>query len=234
MDAITFASNMGTAFALGMLIGIEREVRHHEAGLRTNALVALGAALFVSLARFVDHEGSPTRVAGQVVSGIGFLAGGVIIRDGFSVRGLTTAATLWCTAAIGTLAGSGFPLAATVGASMIVVLHLMLRPLSIWLNLHAKKYAQIESGYRIRVTCDKNQEPGVRAKLLGAIHAEKNLNLLGLQGLPGSQPGEHQVVAEVHAAAQVDEFIERLSSELSQADGVLAAGWDRTAGRPVT
>src|SRR6266403_2205956 len=108
MDPLLYAANIAVAFLLGLAIGLERELRHHEAGLRTNALVALGAALFVSLARLYDHEGSPTRVAGQVVSGIGFLAGGVIIRDGFSVKGLTTAATLWCTAAVGTLAGSGF------------------------------------------------------------------------------------------------------------------------------
>lgn len=95
MDPLAFAANVGTAFLLGLLIGLERELRRHEAGLRTNALVALGAALFVSLSRLFDNEGSPTRVAGQVASGIGFLAGGVIIRDGFSVRGLTTAATLW-------------------------------------------------------------------------------------------------------------------------------------------
>src|SRR5262249_30694915 len=153
----------------GLLIGVERELRHHDAGLRTNALVCLGAALFVSLARMVDNEGSPTRVAGQVVSGIGFLAGGVIIRDGFSIRGLTTAATLWCTAAIGTLAGSGFLIAATVGTSIVLILHLTLRPMSAWLNAQAKMYTQVEAGYQIRVVCGLGEEPAIREKILTAI-----------------------------------------------------------------
>src|SRR5262245_50173167 len=92
---------------MGVAIGLERQFRQHTAGLRTNALVCVGAALFVSLSRFISPDTSPTRVAAQVVSGIGFLGGGVILREGFNVRGMNTAATLWCSAAVGTLAGAG-------------------------------------------------------------------------------------------------------------------------------
>ena len=233
MDPLTFAADIGTAFVLGLVIGIERELRHHEAGLRTNALVALGAALFVSLARMVDHEGSPTRVAGQVVSGIGFLAGGVIIRDGFSVRGLTTAATLWCTAAIGTLAGSGFLIAASIGTATVVILHLTLRPMSAWLNSQAKLYTHAEAGYQLRVVCGAGMEPSIREKILEAIHGRSGMTLLGLHGQPGPQAGERVVVAEVHAPAPDDPFIERIASSLLIAAGVSSAGWDRLTGRPV-
>ncbi len=76
------------AIIVGACIGMERQWRHRMAGLRTNALVSLGACIFVLLSVMIDHDASPSRIASQVVSGIGFLGGGVIIRDGFSIRGL--------------------------------------------------------------------------------------------------------------------------------------------------
>ena len=92
------ALDMGVALACGAIIGSERQVRQRMAGLRTNALVALGAASFVIFSQLFPNEVSPTRVAAQVVSGIGFLGAGIIFRDGFNVHGLNTAATLWCSA----------------------------------------------------------------------------------------------------------------------------------------
>ena len=110
MDAIHFGLCIGTALVMGVAIGLERQYRQHPAGLRTNALVCVGAALFVSLSSLMGDTNSPTRMASYVVSGIGFLGGGVILREGLTVKGMNTAATLWCTAAIGTLNGAGFPL----------------------------------------------------------------------------------------------------------------------------
>src|SRR5277367_6021962 len=107
LDFPIFARNVGVALLMGFAIGLERQFRQHPAGLRTNSLVCIGAALFVSLSRLITPESSPTRVAAQVVSGIGFLGGGVILREGWNVKGMNTAATLWCSAAVGTLAGSG-------------------------------------------------------------------------------------------------------------------------------
>src|ERR1700722_15434038 len=98
MDSSTFALRIGFALLLGALIGLERQWRQHTAGLRTNTLVCLGAALFVSLAPLIGQPSESTRDAAQVVSGIGFLGGGVILREGFTVRGMNTAATLWCSA----------------------------------------------------------------------------------------------------------------------------------------
>src|SRR3954468_3525103 len=101
----TFVS-LFTAFVLGTLIGAERQYRQRSAGLRTNVLVALGAAAFVDLAnRLTGSEGS-VRVIAYVVSGIGFLGAGAIMKEGMSVRGMTTAATLWASAAVGACAGA--------------------------------------------------------------------------------------------------------------------------------
>ena len=95
VSAVELGVRIGVALALGVLIGLERQWHHRLAGLRTNALVATGSAAFVTL---MSEEPSPTRIAAQVASGVGFLGAGVILRDGLSVRGLDTAATLWCSA----------------------------------------------------------------------------------------------------------------------------------------
>jgi putative Mg2+ transporter-C (MgtC) family protein len=108
-----FMLRVGVAALLGAVIGLGRQVRQRLAGLRTNALVSIGAAAFVALAAATPAESSPTRVAAQVVSGIGVPRGGVIFREGLSVRGLNTAATLWCSGAVGSLAGSGLYVPAT-------------------------------------------------------------------------------------------------------------------------
>src|SRR5215468_7264271 len=106
------------AALLGGVVGIERELRDHDAGFRTHMLVAIGSALFTIVSAYAFRDfltgggaevrADPTRIAAQIVTGIGFLGAGAIIRQGFSVRGLTTAATLWVVAAIGMAAGAGF------------------------------------------------------------------------------------------------------------------------------
>lgn len=106
MFAIPYLLNLLAALALGALIGAERQWRQRMAGLRTNALVAVGAAVFI-LSSVTTSPDSPGRIAAQVVSGIGFLGAGVIMREGMNIRGLNTAATLWCSAGIGVLCGLG-------------------------------------------------------------------------------------------------------------------------------
>jgi len=117
------------ACALGGAVGLERELSAHGAGFRTHILVALGCCLFTvvsayGFAPFVPGTGAgrfdPTRIAAQVVSGIGFLGGGAILRSGFGVHGLTTAASLWVVAAIGLAAGAGFYAGAAVTAVLAI------------------------------------------------------------------------------------------------------------------
>jgi putative Mg2+ transporter-C (MgtC) family protein len=128
LTTVEFMLRLATGVGCGALIGVERQWRARMAGLRTNALVAAGATLFVLYSAAVGDTGSPTRVASYVVSGIGFLGGGVILRDGASVRGLNTAATLWCSAAVGALAASGRLGLALVGTGAVLTVHLILRP----------------------------------------------------------------------------------------------------------
>lgn len=105
-----FFTRLAIATVLGLAIGFERQWRQRTAGLHTMTLVAVGAALFCAIPGLGGKVSDPWRVAAQVVTGVGFLAGGVILRQGLDVRGITTAATLWATAAVGALVGSGFEL----------------------------------------------------------------------------------------------------------------------------
>ena len=125
MTPITFSQTflrLALAAALGGAIGLEREYRHKPAGLRTNMLISLGSALFSILSvELGAGAGSPDRIAAQVVTGIGFLGAGAILRSGENVHGLTTAATIWVNAAIGMAAGLGSYTIATVGAAITLV-----------------------------------------------------------------------------------------------------------------
>jgi putative Mg2+ transporter-C (MgtC) family protein len=126
---IDFSFRLLTGFILGVGIGIERQWLKTRAVLKTNVLVTLGAAMFVMLSIMTPGDASPTRISAQVVSGIGFLGGGVILREGGGVRGINTAATLWCAAAVGTLVGSGHLVQAYLGTLAVVGANLLLRPL---------------------------------------------------------------------------------------------------------
>ena len=153
MILLDFVIRLIFAFVLGASIGFERQWRQRMAGLRTNTLVATGSALFVMMSYMVVNDASPTRVAAQVVSGIGFLGAGVIMRDGLNIRGLNTAATLWCSAAIGTMCGSGFLAAATIGTGMILFANTMLRPLAQKVNKTPNITTEEEINYCIEVVC---------------------------------------------------------------------------------
>jgi putative Mg2+ transporter-C (MgtC) family protein len=120
---------LALAVALGAAIGLEREYRGKPAGLRTNILIALGAALFSVLSvQLGSGSGSPDRIAAQVVTGVGFLGAGAIIRSGKNVHGFTTAAVIWVNAGIGMAAGLG-AYAVAIGSAAITLVVLAVLPL---------------------------------------------------------------------------------------------------------
>ena len=114
------------AVGLGAAIGLERKLNDQTAGIHTHALVALGSCLFILLGIKLAAPGEMARVASQVVMGVGFLGAAVIMRDGIRVRGLNTAVTVWCSSAIGAIAGAGYYLLACEGAVVIVVANFIL------------------------------------------------------------------------------------------------------------
>jgi putative Mg2+ transporter-C (MgtC) family protein len=129
LTALDFLTRLGAAAIVGIAIGFERQWRHRAAGLHTSSLVAVGAALFALLDGIIN-AGDATRIVAGVVTGVGFIAGGVILRSGINVTGLNTAATMWATAAVGALAGFGLWPQAAAGAVAIIMLNLFLTPLA--------------------------------------------------------------------------------------------------------
>jgi putative Mg2+ transporter-C (MgtC) family protein len=226
---LTFLLNIAVALALGIAIGFERQWRQHQAGLRTNALVALGAALFVSLSRLMGDEGSPTRIASYIVSGLGFLGAGVILRDGLNVKGMNTAATLWCTGAVGTLAGAGFPLEAIAGTAAVLTVHLGLRPVVSWIDARTKMMTDVETYYRLRVTCGEGEGAHIRAIILRHIGGRPRMSVQGISTEESDKEGK-AIVADVYALERNDRAMEEIVARLSIEPEVSAVSWQRAGG----
>ncbi len=218
------AVNLAVALGLSAVIGFERQWRNRLAGLRTNTLVALGAATFVIFEQLIPGESSPTRVAAQVVSGIGFLGAGVIFREGLSVRGLNTAATLWCSAAIGVTAGAGYPLYATVATGFVVFVNLLLRPIVSFINRQPLTSTELEIGYVMSVTCRSADEAHIRALLLQGL-ASCDLVLRRLDSNDIEDTGRVVVTAVLTASRRIDGDVEKIVGRLSLEPTVSAARW---------
>ena len=225
------ALNLFTALACGAVIGSERQVRQRMAGLRTNALVALGAASFVTFSGLFPDEVSPTRVAAQVVSGIGFLGAGIIFRDGFNVHGLNTAATLWCSAGVGMMAGAGAWDFALLLTALVVFVNLGLRPLVKWLKRHTRAGVSLSRGYRVIVTIGEADEAGTRSLLLRTLNlAGLHLSEIGIapaedgRGLDLSACVTVEGLGEGLGEAALDQTVQRLAAE----PGLLRVRWQAT------
>lgn len=175
MDLKTFIIRISICFILSILVGIERQYRHKTVGLRTNVLVSLGAFMFVS-SSFEFFNADHTRIAAQVVSGIGFLGAGVILRDGNRIKGLNTAATLWCVAAIGVLTAFGMTLEAIIGTGFILISNIILRLISHKIMDKVK----IRENCIIEILCDKDEEKIIR-NLIVKLTNKYNLTMKGFE-----------------------------------------------------
>jgi len=160
---------LGVAFVLGTLIGFERQYRQRTAGLRTNVLVAVGAAAFADLGMRLFGSDGGTRIISYVVSGIGFLGAGVIMKEGTNVRGLNTAATLWCSAAVGAFAGAYLAAEAVLLTIFVLAGNTLLRPLVNYINRKPMDERVTEAIYRVHVVCDPSVAADVREELFAEL-----------------------------------------------------------------
>ena len=227
VQLITFLLNIGAALLMGIAIGMERQFRQHPAGLRTNALVCVGAALSVSLSGMVAHDASPTRIAAAVVSGIGFLGGGVILREGMNVKGMNTAATLWCSAAVGSLAGAGFPFQGLLGTTTILLLHVALRPVSRWIDRGMEMATNIEIYYQMRIVCQLAQEGVIRTILMRHVNSHPTMILQGISTEDNDRPDRAHVVADIHSLVRNDHAMEDLVSRINIEPSVVSVSWEK-------
>ncbi len=170
MDYLVFLIRISICFVLGGIIGLERQCRGKAVGIRTITLVSLGSFLFVSIST-LSPANDVTRIAAQVVSGIGFLGAGVILRDGTNIRGLNTAATLWCGAAIGSLTAMGLIFEALVGVLYILLANLFLRFISRKLlkqTIHTKII-----NYELTIRCKDENEDLIRNTIIHKLQSHQ-------------------------------------------------------------
>ncbi|QUR67573.1 MgtC/SapB family protein [Mycobacterium spongiae] len=228
LSVADFALRLAVGVGCGALIGLERQWRARMAGLRTNALVATGATLFVLYAE-TANDSSPTRVASYVVSGIGFLGGGVILREGFNVRGLNTAATLWCSAAVGVLAASGHLVFTIIATGTVVGIHFLGRPLGRLID-HDNTVEEDEglAPYQVQVICRRKSAKYARAQIVQ--HTSNNDMIL--RGIHSSEAGDDKVTLTAHLlmGGHTPARLERMVAELSLQPGMHAVHW--YAGEP--
>ena len=217
------ALNMMMAVLCGAFIGSERQVRQRLAGIRTNALVALGAACFVIFSAMYEDL-SPTRVGAQVVSGIGFLGAGIIFRDGFTVHGLNTAATLWCAAAVGVICGAGGHAVAALATAVVIFVNLGLRPLVKWVKRKTRAGLPVMQEYRIFMTCRPSDEQAMRNSILAALSAT-SAHALGFDTVATS-PEEMRLELTVAINDWAEDSINSVISPLLIDRAVLNLTWE--------
>lgn len=226
MGILDFTLRLFTGMLLGAAIGIERHWRQKSAGLRTNTLVSLGATAFILLS--IEIGGDATgRIASYIVSGIGFLGAGVIMKDGLNVHGLNTAATIWCSAAVGALSGIGlFPQAAMVTAT-IMLTHVILRPIGIQINrLTFVKSPNVQTDYLITIKCRTEVENPIRVLLMQLLGSDEKLLLQSLTSDDMDDMINVAITAVIKSATQQDSQIERVASRLTIEEKVNKISWE--------
>jgi putative Mg2+ transporter-C (MgtC) family protein len=220
-----FLFRLGAALLMGILVGLERQWRQRMAGTRTNALVSAGAAAFVMCGFMVrDNSRGEGQIVSYVVSGIGFLGAGVIFKDSGSVRGLNTAATIWCSAAIGAISGLGNPLHALILTAAVLATNIILRPLAYRLYPAQASGAEQEVTYGFELICRPEDEAHMRALLLQAM-SRSSLTLTGLRSEDIEGTPKLKVTAQIKGLGRQDEALEQLVVRLSLEAGVSSVSW---------
>jgi putative Mg2+ transporter-C (MgtC) family protein len=218
--------SLGLAFFLGALIGAERQYRERNANLRTHVLVAIGSAQFVDLGMLLTSGDGAMRVVANVVTGVGFLGAGLILKDGTHIRGLNTAATVWCSAAVGACAGADLPAQAVVLTAAVLLANTALRPVVNAINRIPLREQESEAHYEVTVTVAPEQVPAAREAMKAALdsahypiaHVEAHV-----QGA-----GATMVVADLIATSVSAAELDRVVAMLKRVPGATDAAWTRS------
>jgi putative Mg2+ transporter-C (MgtC) family protein len=222
-SALDTCVSLAAAFVLGGIIGLERQYRQRTAGLRTNVLVALGSAIFVDMAnRLGGHDGA-VHVVAYVVSGIGFLGAGVIMREEGNVRGLNTAATLWGSAAVGACAGADLIVEAILATVFVLAANTLLRPVVNRINRQPMDTNAVEVTNTVYVIAPRTRQKEAMQRLEAALETAD----YPTRGLVVHAFGEDAVEIEAVLAATAIEGaqMDAVIQELSSLDCVSQAFW---------
>lgn len=222
----TFLLRLGSALSGGLLIGAERQWRVRTAGLRTHGLVAVGAALYVMLGPLASEPDQYAHLAGQVISGVGFLGAGVLMRTGLTIHGLNTAGTIWCSAAIGVLAGTGAHAEAYAGTVVVLAINTLLRPLSDWLTRRGRApVSEHEVEYLLQVVCRNRQESAVRTLVIQLITASSPLMMHEIESAVDQGDRVTVIKARLSTPERMDTQVEQVASRLSLERDVTGVSW---------
>lgn len=216
--------SLTAAFVLGMLIGAERQYRQRTAGLRTTVLVALGAAAFVDLGMRLEGSAGAIRVIAYVVSGIGFLGAGVIMKEGMNVRGLNTAATLWGSAAVGACAGADMIAEAALVATFVIFGNTLLRPLVNAINRIPLDEQALEATYEVVVTTRDPTLAAVRETLVDYLEAAQ----YPVSDITTVERGEDtvEIIAKLISTAVDRKELDQVVDRLAHLPAVSHATWE--------
>ncbi len=219
MDDKTFLIRILVCFVLSFIIGFERQYRRRTIGLRTNVLVCIGSFLFTTVG-YSFAGADLTRIPAQIVSGMGFLGAGVILREGKNIRGLNTAATLWCNAAIGVLTASGMLFEATIGAILILFSNVVLR---IFANKMVDR-TETTKKFIVTVTCSQKKAVVVRTLLLQKLNREEVM----LDDIENeSDEDKTKIVANIEIANNSSFKIDKIMNRMSMEPDVYSVGWKK-------
>ena len=222
---LDFLLRLGVALLLGVIVGLERQWRQRMAGTRTNALVSAGASAFVMCAFLIrDNSRGEAQIVSYVVSGVGFLGAGVIFKDAGSVRGLNTAATIWCSAAIGAMCGLGAIFNAATLCGVVLLANVALRPLAYKLHPIQQTNGEQEVTYAFELVCRAEDEAHIRALLLQAL-ARTPLSLISLRSEDIEGTTKLKVSAQIRGLGRQDEPLEGMVARLSLEAGVTSVSW---------
>lgn len=225
MTLVVFAVRLFAALMMGAIVGLEREWRQRMAGTRTTALVAAGARAFVMAGAVVKGDAAAqARMASYVVSGVGFLGAGVIFKDAANIRGLNTAATIWCSAAIGVLSGLGSLPFALLLVIAVLVANTILRPIAYRIRPAIVEAPSEETTYELNLTCHAADEAHIRTLLLATItQSAVTLQAIHSEDIEGTD--RNRVRAEVLTQGRKNDVVEQIVTRLSYESGIAAVSW---------
>lgn len=224
MTLFNFVICISCAVVFGFLIGLERQLTGHAVGIRTSILVSLGACLFTLFSRLMGVPDT-TRIAAQVVTGVGFLCGGVIFKEGMNIRGLNTAATIWCAAAIGVLCSSGKIFYASSAAVILIVVNFISRFIVDKIILFTHFEEEINT-YILSVSCREENEFNIRSVMINKL-SDSELHLIDLKSAD-EIGGKVEIEATVQVSGRRrNEHVEKLTAQIALEKGINKAGWEQ-------
>lgn len=233
MPAITtvwgFAIRLLIAAGLGILIGAERQLTKHRTGILTNVIVCVGSFAFTAFSYLAkDGSSDVTRVAAQIVSGIGFLGAGVIISDGTKIKGINSAASIWASASVGILCCLDRWWFAAMVAGTIVLAHIVIHPITEFITKKQEynkgKSDKLETFYRISIVCSEENADEIKKNIIEYFRELDDVLLRNLE-MSDVDGGNVKVRAEISTKRKNNELVEHIITHVGKHEDIISTGW---------